>query len=70
MDIVQERLEREYGMDLITTAPTVITRCCCATVRSSKSNPSKLPDLSKVEEIREPIITATILIPQNTLGRC
>jgi GTP-binding protein LepA len=69
MDIVQERLEREYDMDLITTAPTVVYQ---VQVRDGSvaeiENPSKLPDLSRVEEIREPIITATILTPQDYVG--
>jgi GTP-binding protein LepA len=69
MDIVQERLEREYDMDLITTAPTVIYQILSrdGTVIEIE-NPSKLPDLSRVEEIREPIITATILMPQEFVG--
>jgi GTP-binding protein LepA len=69
MDIVQERLEREYDMDLITTAPTVVYQVLLrdGTVLEIE-NPSKLPDLSKVEEIREPIITATILMPQEYVG--
>jgi GTP-binding protein LepA len=69
MDIVQERLEREYDMDLITTAPTVVYQVQLrdGTVLEIE-NPSKLPDLSKVEEIREPIITATILMPQEYVG--
>ena len=69
MDIVQERLEREYDMDLITTAPTVVYQVL---MRDGKvldiENPSKLPDLSRVEEIREPIITTTILTPQDYVG--
>jgi GTP-binding protein LepA len=69
MDIVQERLEREYDMDLITTAPTVVYQ---VQLRDGSvieiENPSKLPDLSRVEEIREPIITATILMPQEYVG--
>ena len=69
MEIVQERLEREYDMDLITTAPTVIYQIV---LRSGEiieiENPSKLPELSKIEEIREPIITATILVPETWLG--
>src|SRR5205085_4626542 len=62
MDIVQERLEREYDMDLITTAPTVVYQVVMrdGTVVDIE-NPSKLPDLSKVEEIREPMIKASIL---------
>jgi len=69
MDIVQERLEREYDMDLITTAPTVVYQVQLrdGTVIEIE-NPSKLPDLSRVEEIREPIITATILMPQEYVG--
>ena len=69
MDIVQERLEREYGMALITTAPTVVYQ---VQMRDGTlveiENPSKLPDPSKIEEIREPIITATILMPQEYVG--
>ncbi len=69
MDIVQERLEREYDMNLITTAPTVVYQI---QMRDGSvveiENPSKLPDPSKIEEIREPIITATILMPQDYVG--
>jgi len=69
MDIVQERLEREYDMDLITTAPTVVYEVLLrdGTVLEIE-NPSRLPDLSKVDQIREPIITATILTPQEYVG--
>jgi GTP-binding protein LepA len=69
MDIVQERLEREYDMDLITTAPTVIYQVLMkdGTVLDVE-NPSKLPDLSKIEEIREPIITCNMLMPQEHVG--
>ena len=69
MDIVQERLEREYNMNLITTAPTVIyeVRLRDGTVMEIE-NPSRLPEASKIEEIREPIITATILVPQDYVG--
>src|SRR5205085_7942832 len=58
LDIVQERLEREYDMDLITTAPTVVYQVQLkdGTVFEI-DNPSKLPDPSRIEEIREPIIT-------------
>ncbi len=69
LDIVQERLEREYDMDLITTAPTVVYQVL---LRDGKileiENPSKLPDLSNIEEIREPIITTTILVPEEYVG--
>ena len=69
MDIVQERLEREYDMDLITTAPTVIYQILLRDGTLLEiENPSKLPDASKVEEIREPIITTTILMPQEYVG--
>ena len=69
MDIVQERLEREYDMDLITTAPTVVYQVLTRDGSVVEiENPSKLPDPSKVEEIREPIITATILMPQDYVG--
>ena len=69
MDVVQERLEREYDMDLITTAPTVIYQVVQrdGTVLNIE-NPAKLPDLSRVEDILEPIITATILMPQEYVG--
>jgi GTP-binding protein LepA len=69
LDIVQERLEREYGMDLITTAPTVVYQIMMRDGSTTQiENPSRLPDLSKIEEIREPIITATILVPQEYVG--
>lgn len=69
LDIVQERLEREYDMDLITTAPTVIYQVALrdGTVIEIE-NPSKLPEISKIEEIREPIITTTILVPEEYVG--
>ena len=65
LEIVQERLEREYDMDLITTAPTVIYQIVMkdGTVEEIE-NPSRMPEPSKIEEIREPIIIATILMPQ------
>jgi GTP-binding protein LepA len=69
MDIVQERLEREFDQNLITTAPTVEYEVVMkdGTVVLLE-NPSRLPDPSKTEEIREPIITATILVPEEYLG--
>ncbi|MGR9073799.1 MAG: translation elongation factor 4 [Gammaproteobacteria bacterium] len=69
MEIIQERLEREYDLDLITTAPTVIFE-----VETNNGeivmvdNPSKLPDVGCIKEIREPIIMANILVPQDYLG--
>jgi GTP-binding protein LepA len=69
MEIVQERLEREYDMDLITTAPTVIYQVMMNDGSVTEiENPSRLPDLSKIAEIREPIITATMLMPQEYVG--
>jgi GTP-binding protein LepA len=69
LDIVQERLEREYNMDLITTAPTVVYQVLLRDGSVIEiENPSKLPDASKIEEVREPIITASILVPQEYVG--
>ncbi len=69
MDIIQERLEREYEMDLITTAPTVVYELLLKTGQTSFiENPSRLPDLSTVEEIREPIIQMNILLPHDYVG--
>jgi GTP-binding protein LepA len=69
MDIVQERLEREYNMDLITTAPTVVYEVLMKDgTLITVENPFKLPELSKIEEIREPIITATIFVPEEFVG--
>jgi GTP-binding protein LepA len=69
MDIVQERLEREYNQDLITTAPSVEYEVLMkdGTVLEIE-NPARLPDPAKIEEVREPIITATILVPDEYLG--
>src|SRR4026209_1739373 len=69
MDIVQERLEREYDMELITTAPTVVyqVKTRDGTV-GEIDNPSKLPDPSSIDAIREPIIRATIIIPHEYVG--
>ncbi len=69
MEIIQERLEREYDLDLITTAPTVVFE-----VVTHKGdvlqieNPALLPDPGSIEEIREPIVIADILVPQDHLG--
>jgi GTP-binding protein LepA len=69
MEIVQERLEREFDMDLITTAPTVIYEVVLrdGTV-TMVDNPSKMPDPSKIEEIREPIVTVNLYMPQEYVG--
>ncbi len=69
MEIIQERLEREYNLDLITTAPTVIYQ-----IENTKGevlevdNPSDLPAVNEIAEIREPIILANILVPQEYIG--
>ena len=69
MDIVQERLEREYNMALITTAPTVVYQVALSDGSVMEiENPSKLPDASQIDEIREPVITASILAPQEYVG--
>ena len=69
MEIVQERLEREFDQDLITTAPTVVYQVLLRDGSLIEvENPAKLPDLAKIDEIREPIITATIFVPQDYLG--
>jgi len=69
MDIVQERLEREYGMSLITTAPTVVYQVALRDGSVIEiENPSRLPDVSQIAEIREPMITASILVPSDYVG--
>jgi len=69
MEIIQERLEREYAMELITTAPTVVYQ---VQLKNGEvitiDNPSALPDLSTIEEIREPIINANMLMPEEYIG--
>jgi GTP-binding protein LepA len=69
MDIIQERLEREYDVDLVTTAPTVIYEVELNDGDViSLENPAKLPAANKISEIREPIIEANILVPQDYVG--
>jgi len=69
MEIVQERLEREFDQELITTAPTVIYQVLLKDLSVIEiENPSRLPELTKIEEIREPIITATMMMPQEYVG--
>ncbi len=69
MEIIQERLEREYDLDLITTAPTVIYEVELTDGEVCYvDNPSKLPPLNKIAEIREPIATVNILVPQEYVG--
>lgn len=69
MEIIQERLEREYDMDLITTAPTVVYELLLKTGEVVQiENPSKLAEPSSIEEIREPIIVVNLLMPQDYVG--
>ncbi len=69
MEIVQERLEREYDMDLITTAPTVVYELLLKNGEVVQiENPSRLPEPSRVEEIREPMININLLMPQDYVG--
>ncbi len=69
MEIVQQRLEREYGLELITTAPTVIFEVALTSDETIYvDNPAKLPPSNEVAEIREPIITASILVPEKHVG--
>ena len=69
MEIVQERLEREFDMDLITTAPTVVYE---VVMRDGSilmvDNPSKMPEPSRIEEVREPIVTVNLYMPQEYVG--
>jgi len=69
MEIVQERLEREYGLDLITTAPTVVFEVSTSDGETlDVHNPSELPASNRIEEVREPIVEASILVPQEFVG--
>ncbi|SIT38260.1 GTP-binding elongation factor [Paraburkholderia piptadeniae] len=69
MEIVQERLEREFDMDLITTAPTVVYEVVQrdGTIVMVE-NPAKMPDPSKIEEVREPVVTVNLYMPQDYVG--
>jgi len=69
MEIVQERLEREYDLELISTAPTVIFEVETNTGETLQvDNPSKLPSVNEITELREPIISANILVPEKYVG--
>ncbi|MES2318275.1 MAG: translation elongation factor 4 [Pseudomonadota bacterium] len=69
MEIVQERLEREFDMDLITTAPTVVYEVAMRDGSVIKvDNPSKMPETTKIEEVREPIVTVNLYMPQEYVG--
>ena len=69
MEIIQERLEREYNLDLITTAPTVVYEVVMNNGNTlTVDNPSRMPDPGSIDEMREPIVQANILVPQDYLG--
>ena len=69
MDIVQERLEREYDMDLITTAPSVVYQVQLRDGTTlTVDNPSKMPDVGRIEQILEPIVTVRLFMPQDYVG--
>jgi GTP-binding protein LepA len=69
MDIVQERLEREYELDLVTSAPTVVYEVVTTDGGTANvDNPAKLPPVDKIQELREPIIIANILVPPDHVG--
>ncbi|MFZ1892164.1 MAG: translation elongation factor 4 [Formosimonas sp.] len=69
MEIVQERLEREFDMDLITTAPSVVYEVLMRDGSMMQmENPSKMPDPSRIDEIREPIVTVNLFLPQEYVG--
>ncbi|MFA6666911.1 MAG: translation elongation factor 4 [Bacilli bacterium] len=69
MDVIQERLEREYGLDLILTAPSVIYKIYLTNGESFElTNPSELPDMTKVEAIEEPFVLTSIMTPKEFVG--
>ncbi len=69
MDIVQERLEREYDMDLITTAPSVVYQVQLRDRTTlTVDNPSKMPEVGRIESILEPIVTVKLFMPQEYVG--
>ena len=69
MEIIQERLEREYNLDLLTSAPTVVYEVLLKSNQTlTVDNPSQLPDMGSIQEMREPIVQANILVPSEHLG--
>ena len=69
MDVVQERLEREYNLNLIATAPSVIYHVHMTNGEIIKlDNPAKMPDMSKVDHLEEPFVRATIMTPPDYIG--
>ncbi|MGO0060499.1 translation elongation factor 4 [Brevibacillus fluminis] len=69
MEIIQERIEREFNIDLITTAPSVIYRVTQTNGETYEiDNPSKMPEVQKIEKIEEPYVTATVMVPKEYVG--
>ena len=69
MDVIQERLEREYNLDLILTAPSVIYKICLTSGEEIElSNPSELPDLTTISQIEEPYVKAEMMMPKDFIG--
>src|SRR5262249_19152164 len=69
MEVIQERLEREYNLALVTTAPTVRYRCVSKAGETIEiDNPGKLPEEGDIERLEEPVISATIHVPQEFVG--
>ena len=69
LEIIQERLEREFDMDLVTTAPGVLYRVTTTDGKVSEvDSPAKLPDAGQIEALEEPVITAMILTPADHVG--
>ena len=68
MEIIQERLEREYDLSLITTAPTVVYSELIDGEIIKVDSPSSLPAVNNIQEMREPIVLANILVPHEHLG--
>ena len=69
MDVVQERLEREYNLDLIATAPSVIYHCYLSDgTMIAVDNPAKMPDASRIDRIEEPFVRAEIMVPNDYIG--
>jgi GTP-binding protein LepA len=71
MDIVQERLEREYGLTLIATAPSVVYRVTRTNGEIYEiDNPAKMPNPHELEQVEEPTVVATIIVPPEYVGPC
>ena len=69
MDVVKERLEREYGLSLITTAPSVIYNVYCTDGSMVPvDNPSLMPDMTKIDHVEEPVVKTTIIVPKDMVG--